>query len=139
MTVPQEDASPLLGIVIPTLNEEEALPLLLSDLSGLSVPHRVVVADGGSLDGSRAVAERAGAEVVDAARGRASQMNAGAQALWTPWLLFLHADVRLSGDALQALERWLETASPAELGHFGFALDGRRWFWRFIELGQWII
>jgi rSAM/selenodomain-associated transferase 2/rSAM/selenodomain-associated transferase 1 len=130
------EGGPLLGIVIPTLNEEDALPLLLSDLAQLRVPHRIAVVDGGSRDSTQAVARKAGALVLEGPRGRATQMNRGAQLLDTPWLLFLHADSRFPGEAREALEEWLAQASMDQAGHFGFALEGRHWFWRFIELGQ---
>jgi len=87
--------SPTLGIVIPTLNEEKHLPRLLEDISYFSLPHAVVISDGGSLDGTRDLGRRNGATIVHSRPGRARQMNAGAAALNTPWLLFLHADVRL--------------------------------------------
>lgn len=127
---------PLLGVVIPTVNESESLPLLLSDLDQLTVPHQVVVADGGSTDGTRAVAAAGGARTVDAPLGRARQMNAGASALETPWILFLHADSRLPEEARNALGTWLSVSAPDQAGHFGFSLQGPGWFWRFIELGQ---
>lgn len=52
----------------------------------------VVVADGGSSDGTADVARRAGARVIDAPRGRGTQLAAGARAVAGNWLLFLHAD-----------------------------------------------
>lgn len=131
-----EARRPELGVVIPTLDEEERLPSLLRDLEGLSLPSAVVVADGGSRDRTPEVARRAGARVVSGARGRSAQLNAGARALESPWLLFLHADTRFPPAAGIALERWLATADETTAAHFGFSLEGDDWFWRFIELGQ---
>ena len=128
--------APLLGVVIPALDEAETLPSLFRDLADLPVPHRVVVADGGSADGTRTVARNAGALVVEAPRGRARQLNAGARLLGTPWLLFLHADSRIPSRTGEALARFLEQARPEEAAHFAFALQGSHWFWRFIEMGQ---
>lgn len=126
-----------LGIVVPTLNEAAYLPALLSDLHRLEVPHRVVVVDGGSRDGTVELAREADARVLRAARGRAEQMNAGARALETPWLLFLHADSRLPPAALEAVERWVRSGGGgAEAAHFSFSLSGDDWFWRFLEFGQ---
>lgn len=127
---------PLLGIVIPTCNEAKHLPLLLSDLDRSSLTQRVVVADGGSEDGTPELARQGGATVVHAPRGRASQMNQGAGHLDSPWLLFLHADARLPESSLQALQRWLWAADSQDVGTFKFALQGRHWFWRFLEWGQ---
>ena len=127
---------PTLGIVIPTVNEAEHLPRLLSDIAGLSIPHEVVVVDGGSSDGTQERARAAGALVVRSQRGRATQMNAGAVALRTPWLLFLHADCRIPAAAREQLARWVVSRPPEASGHFRFQLSGEHWFWRFIEAGQ---
>ncbi len=56
-----------IDVVIPALNEESSLPLVLADLPRPPV-RRVVVADNGSTDQTAEVARRAGAEVVPAAR-----------------------------------------------------------------------
>lgn len=63
-------------------------------------------------------------------------MNVGADHLRTPWLLFLHADARLPESTLEALQEWLRGADRRDVGTFAFSLQGRHWFWRFIELGQ---
>lgn len=127
---------PLLGIVIPTLNEGHHLPLLLADVGGLRVPHVVVVADGGSTDGTPALAARAGLTVVHGPPGRARQMNAGAAVLDTPWLLFLHADSRLPPGSAGVLERWLASAPAGSAAHFRFQLEGRGVRLRLLEMGQ---
>jgi len=127
---------PRLGIVIPTLNEAARLPLLLGDLAELPVPHRVVVADGGSTDDTAARAREEGARVVSSPRGRGRQLNAGARAAGTPWLLFLHADVRLSRAAGEALASWLEKDGEERAAYFRFGLEGPDRFWRFLEWGQ---
>lgn len=60
-------ASPVIDVVIPALNEEASLPLVLADLPG-SLLRQVVVGDNGSTDGTARVARAAGAVVVDAPR-----------------------------------------------------------------------
>ncbi|MFP3948984.1 MAG: TIGR04283 family arsenosugar biosynthesis glycosyltransferase, partial [Longimicrobiales bacterium] len=130
--------SPVLGIVVPTLNESRELPSLLDDLDDLAVPHRVVVVDGGSGDGTPALARNRGIDVRAAPRGRASQLNAGADVLDTPWLFFLHADVRLPRDARRALEAWLPDADPGEVAFFRLRHDGDHWFYRLAEAVQWL-
>lgn len=125
-----------LGVVIPTLDEEGFLPSLLADLGRLPVAHRIVVADGGSSDRTVDVALRAGAVVVRAPRGRARQMNVGAAALSTPWLLFLHADSRLPSGTLAALAKRMEDPPTEEAAYFSFRLDARGAFWSLLEYGQ---
>lgn len=85
-----------LSVVIPALNEAESLPALLTDLAAQrGCELEVLVADGGSTDETPQRARAAGASVVNAARGRGIQMNAGASAASSDFLLFLHADSRL--------------------------------------------
>ncbi len=126
----------MIGVVIPTLNEAQALPTLLDDLGKLAsvVPLDVVVVDGGSTDGTRAVA--GGARLLHARPGRAHQLNRGAMAARGDWLLFIHADSRLGEDARTALRAALEPSSGVHAAVFRFAIDLPR-FWRhFIETGQ---
>lgn len=63
---------PAVDVVIPALDEEASLPLVLADLARLrpAAPwlRRVVVADNGSRDGTARVARGGGAVVVDAPR-----------------------------------------------------------------------
>jgi len=137
-----------LGVVIPTLNEADALPGLLDDLvelgecaageGGEPVGLRVetVVVDGGSTDGTRELARGAGMQVISSPPGRSIQMNAGAHSLTTPWLLFLHADSRMPSGTRDALVAWLRSPSPDEAAYFSFRLDARGIGWRAIELGQ---
>jgi len=85
-----------LSIVIPTLNEAAVIGATLAALAPLRARgHEVLVADGGSEDGTRDIAARLADRVIEAARGRARQMNAGAAAATGDALLFLHADTRV--------------------------------------------
>lgn len=124
-----------LGVVIPTLDEAARLPRLLDDLARLPIPIEVVVADGGSTDETPAISVAWGAQLVRARRGRAAQLNAGAAATDAPWLLFLHADVRMPAAARDALVGWIESGS-GRAAVFQFALEGRGSYWRVIEFGQ---
>jgi rSAM/selenodomain-associated transferase 2 len=85
------------SVVVPTLNEAAVLGRTLAALpEGLS---EVVVADGGSTDGTPDIARAHGARVTVSAPGRGPQMNAGAVAAKGEVLLFLHADTVLPPDA----------------------------------------
>ena len=92
------------AVIVPVLDELAELPALAAELARLQrAQAEVVIVDGGSTDGTRAALDSLGVPVVDAPRGRARQMNAGARATRAPILLFLHADTRLPDGALDAV------------------------------------
>lgn len=112
-----------IAVVIPTLDEEATLGALLGDLLDQEGDFSITVADGGSRDGTRAVARRfPGIGWVRAPRGRAAQMNTGAAASRGDILFFLHADSRLPPGALRRIRAAL--ADPAvAAGSFCLAFD----------------
>lgn len=96
----------MISVVIPAYNEAKALPDTLRQLALQNADFEVIVADGGSADGTAEIAAaRPGVRVVAAPKGRASQMNAGARCARGDWLLFLHADTVLPAGALERLDR----------------------------------
>ena len=94
---------PSVAILIPTLDERDNLVRLLPAV--LAVADQVVVSDGGSRDGSVAVAEALGVPVVRGAPGRGGQLNRAAAAADTDVLLFLHADTDLPPGAVERVRR----------------------------------
>ena len=118
-----------ISVIIPALNEALNLPATLG-AAFMGAPHEVIVADGGSADETPAVARAHGAVVVDAPRGRARQLNAGAAIATGEILLFVHADTRLPADYPAQVHAAL-TPREVVAGAFAFALDadipGRRW------------
>lgn len=108
-----------LAVVIPTLNAAQTLAATLQALGRVAA---VAVADGGSSDGTRAIAESLGARVVPSRRGRGTQIAAGIAATTQPWLLLLHADTRLRSGWRAAAEAHMN-AAPDQAGWFRFALD----------------
>ena len=121
----------MLSIVIPTLNAARDLPGCLAALAGAD---EIIVADGGSEDGSDRIAEAAGARVIQAPRGRGSQLAVGAEAAAGDWLLFLHADTRLSAGWREAAAAHIRSR-PAEGACFRFGLDDEAWQARLLEQG----
>lgn len=122
------------AVVIPTLNEALLLPRLLEDLSHLDFLRDVVVVDGGSEDDTMHVARRAGVRVINAPRGRAVQMNAGAAQATGDWLCFLHADVRMSDAARDAFRAFI-TAGTGDVAVWRLKIEGRGWWLRLVEFG----
>jgi len=113
---------PLISIIIPTLNEEATLGATLERLQDQEKPFETLVVDGGSDDATRALARSQGATVLQAPKGRAPQMNRGAEEATGRVFLFLHADTLLPPDGLSIIRRTL--AEPhATSGIFRLQFD----------------
>ena len=82
------------SVIVPVLNEEGRIGETLRRARQPGV-REIIVVDGGSMDQTRAVAQPLADHVVSAPRGRAAQMNAGAELATGDILLFLHADTLL--------------------------------------------
>ncbi len=113
-----------LSIVVPVLNEAEAIPEHLNALAPLRAGGtEVIVVDGGSQDDTVARAASGADRVLAAERGRAAQMNAGARAATGDIILFLHADTRLPPHA-DALVRDALAKENGLWGRFDVRIGG---------------
>ncbi len=125
-----------LSIIVPALEEAAGIAACLARLQPLrGRGAQVVVADGGSSDGTVAVAAPLADLVLVAPRGRAAQMNAGAAAATGDTLLFLHADTRLPEDADRLVLEGL-AATGREWGRFDVAIEGRSPLLRAVAAGM---
>ncbi len=122
------------SVIIPTLNEALRIGARLDELAAIGGWYEILVVDGGSTDGTRAIAQRPGVQLIDGPRGRASQMNAAAARATGDVLLFLHADVVLPADA----HRWIAAAltDPSATGQSVVAGAFRTWTVADLE-GHW--
>lgn len=115
---------PALSIVLPALNEAAGIVAALQALEPLRrAGAEVVVVDGGSTDRSAELAGPLADQVLEAPRGRASQMNAGAAAARGGVLLFLHADTRLPEGAERLIAQ--AVAGGQRWGRFDVRIEGR--------------
>lgn len=123
-------------MIIPAVNEAASLPRLLEALlrgapSG-DRPDEVFVVDGGSSDGTPALAAERGARLLCAERGRGLQMAAGARAARSDVFLFLHADSCPEPGALAALRSAFRDPALVATG-MRQRVEGRGLFYRLVE------
>jgi rSAM/selenodomain-associated transferase 2 len=112
-----------LSVIMPVLNEAATIEAALTALAPLRARGaEVIVADGGSSDGTLDLARPLADRVLSAPRGRASQMNAGAAAASGDVLLFLHADTRLPKNADRLIAEGL-ARSQRVWGRFDVRFD----------------
>lgn len=115
---------PALSIVMPVLDEAGQIEATLAALAPLRRRGvELIVVDGGSQDGTVALARAEADAVLDAPRGRARQMNAGAAAARGEVLLFLHADTILPPEADRLALR--AAAGGRDWGRFDVRIAGR--------------
>ncbi len=125
-----------LSIVIPVLDEGDGIAAALDALAHLrAVGTEVIVVDGGSRDATVERAQLRADRVVLATRGRALQMNAGAERASGDVLLFLHADTRLPAEADRVVLNGLDQ-SRRVWGRFDIKIDGRS---RLLPVVAWLM
>ena len=109
-----------IAVIIPVLNEEEALPSQFRWLSPLDF-EEIFLVDGGSKDRTVEVAKtfltsltHCHSRIISGPKGRSAQMNVGAAEAKTDILLFLHADTKLPHNAKNVIEQAL--SNPCYVG-----------------------
>jgi rSAM/selenodomain-associated transferase 2 len=97
------------SIVIPTLNERAFLPATIAAIEKCGGVHEIIIADGGSTDGTcEWVETQKRIRLTHCTRGRGAQQNAGALLATGEVLFFLHADCWPSPRSLNAITRALK-------------------------------
>jgi rSAM/selenodomain-associated transferase 2 len=121
---------------VPVLNEAAGIVSFLLPLQALR--HQgveLILADGGSRDGTAELAAPLVDKVQVSARGRARQMNAGAAAANADVLLFLHADSILPGNAVDLILDGLRAGRRC-WGRFDVRLSGKH---RLLRVVEWLM
>ena len=117
-----------LSIIVPALNEADKIIATLTPLQAMrSRGVEVILVDGGSTDATTQVAAPLVDRLIDSEKGRARQMNVGAQTAVGDVLLFLHADSKVPADADLLILSGLQ-CSFRKWGRFDVAIEGRHFF-----------
>jgi rSAM/selenodomain-associated transferase 2 len=132
MTAQTANARTLISVIIPALNEEQAIGKTLDAVARLEGPLEVIVVDGGSIDRTAQLAGKRGAKVIQSERGRGLQMHAGACAARGEILWFLHADTSPPPDAASLISAALAADETTVGGNFEISFDGERRAARFL-------
>jgi rSAM/selenodomain-associated transferase 2 len=122
-----------LDVVIPTLN---AAATLCQTLANLPPGARPIISDGGSNDGTIAIAKQAGCRIVTGPAGRGRQLSAAAAVARRPWYLFLHADTTISPGGWDAIaDHMVDEARQGLAGSLRLRIMDDAWQARLIETG----
>ncbi|HEY8835960.1 MAG TPA: TIGR04283 family arsenosugar biosynthesis glycosyltransferase [Chthoniobacterales bacterium] len=125
--------APFVSVIVPVLNEARLLGDFLRQVRALSSDLEIIVVDGGSGDGSVPIADSIADQVIVAPRGRAPQMNAGAQIARGRVLWFLHADLRVPPESVECISAALADSRTAG-GYFRLRYPRREWIYRVSDL-----
>ena len=122
------------SIIIPTINEANNLPLLLSDLLTMYKEGEIIIVDCGSEDKTIDVAKIYGAKVFKSEeRNRGLQLDIGAKNSEGDWLIFLHADTRLTHDWFKKINLVLE-GDKNYIYYFTFKINHKKIIYRVLEI-----
>lgn len=110
-----------ISVIVPVYNEEQCIERLLKDLESVKERAEILFVDGGSTDNTVRLIQRA-YPVLTAKKGRAGQMNLGAQKSTGDILFFLHCDSELPREALEQIEAVMQNY---DVGCFGIAFRSK--------------
>ncbi len=123
-----------ISVIIPTINEANNLPLLLSDLSIIQKEGEILIVDCGSEDKTIDIANIYGVKVYKSKeRNRGLQLDMGAKNSKGEWLIFLHADTRLTHDWFTKIKTVLK-ADKNYIYYFKFRINNKKILYRALEI-----
>ena len=123
-----------ISIIIPTINEANNLPLLLSDLSTRYKDGEIIIVDCGSEDRTLDIANIYGAKIYKSKeKNRGLQLDIGAKNSIGEWLIFLHADSRLPHDWLIKIKSVLK-GDKNSIYYFKFKINDKKMIYRVLEI-----
>ena len=111
------------SVIVPVYNEISTIAKFFKNLEVMDADPEVVFVDGGSNDGTQQFLRnnlKPKQKFIVTAKGRASQMNAGARVATGDVYFFLHADSKPPNNAISEVKRVL---SRTDWGCFGVRFD----------------
>jgi len=102
-----------ISIIVPVFNEAQLLRSSLARLRERAPEAEIIIADGGSSDGTANLAVGFCDKVVTTGPNRAIQMNAGASTADGDILWFVHVDAEIPWDCLEEIERIMDDPNVA--------------------------
>jgi hypothetical protein len=112
-----------ISCVIPTLNESQSLMRCLESLKNRTALNEIIVADGGSSDGTREIAAKLGARVVESPKGRGLQIRKGLESVTCEVVVILHADCVAQKGVFKKILAKLESDPDAVGGAVGMQFE----------------
>lgn len=125
-----------ISIIIPVLNEEETIGVVLTYLKKNTSPKNIseiIVVDGGSNDTTLTIAKAENVVAIQSPKGRAKQMNAGVKKATGDILYFLHADSFPPKNFDDLIIEQVKKGNPA--GCFQMKFDHNHWW---LKLAGWL-
>ena len=125
-----------LSIIIPCLNEEEKLPLIIADLMRADIQKKIIIVDSGSSDNTLLIARLTGADVLTSEEpNRGEQLGKGALHSNSEWLLFLHADSRLDKTWYKKISKVMTTRNTNNYAwFFDLKISNKNLIFRLVEV-----
>ena len=125
---------PKISIIIPTYNESQHLPLLLSDLSILNKEIEIIIVDCNSEDKTRDIGNIYRSNIYKSKKkNRGLQLNIGANKAKGEWFFFIHADSRLNKGWLKIVKSVI-TEDKNIIYFFKFKINNKKIIYRFLEM-----
>ena len=122
-----------LSIIIPTFNESQHLPLLLSDLSIIDEGIEIIVVDSCSKDKTIDIANIYGAKIYKSKENnRGLQLSIGAKKAKGEWFMFIHSDSRINKGGLKKIKSLIED-NENYIYFLKFKVNNKKISYRFLE------
>lgn len=126
----------MISIIILAYNEAACIQAVISELKNQHFlgEYEIILADGGSIDATVALARRQGVRIVNARKGKALQMNDAVKIANGAVLFFVHADMEFPKNTLETIQKNIDAGFDAG----GFANVFKNHNDKIKSLGNWV-